>query len=140
MISLSAVAILAEHLDHGLRVPVDDRQQNAGRPVGNPASLLPLLKGAGSKTEAVGELLTAQPEPLAQSNDPAGRGIVEDPARQLRLAADMRENLAQHRFDLPPEFGAFRRHGHVVLIVDRDLTHPRRERPSQPASERPRAH
>lgn len=131
MNSPSAVAILAERLDHGLRVRVNDGQQNAGRPVGNPASLLPLLKGAGIETEAVSEFLTTPPEPLAQS---------DDPARQLRLAADMRENLAQRRFDLPPEFGAFPRHGHVVLIVDRDLTHPRRERPSQPASERPRAH
>ena len=32
----SAVAILAERLDHSLRVSVYDGQQNAGRPVGNP--------------------------------------------------------------------------------------------------------
>ena len=56
MTSLSAVAILAERLDHGLGVPVDDRQQNAGRPVRNTASLLPLLKRTGIETEAVGPL------------------------------------------------------------------------------------
>ena len=36
---LALAAILAERLDHGLGIPVDDRQQHAGRPVGNPASL-----------------------------------------------------------------------------------------------------
>ena len=117
MIALSAVAILAERLDHRLRISVYDGQQNAGRPVGNPAPLLPLLKRAGIETEAVGEFLTAQPEPLAQSDNSAGRGIVDDPAWQLRSAADMRENLAQRRFDLPPEFSAFRRHGHVTPFL-----------------------
>ena len=117
MISPSAVAIFAERLDYGLRVSVYDGQQNAGRPVWNTASLLPLLKGAGIKTEAVREFLTTQPEPLTQSDDSAGRGIVDDPAWQLRLATDMSENLAQRRFDFPSELSAFRRHGHVVPFL-----------------------
>ena len=114
---LSAAPILPERLDHGLRVSIYDGQQNAGRPVGNPASLLPLLKGTGIETEALGKFLTAQPEPFAQSHDPAGCGIVDNPAWQLRLAADMSENLAQRRFNLPPKFGAFPRHCHVVPFL-----------------------
>ena len=113
----SAVAILTERLDHGLRVSVYDRQQNAGRSVRNPASLLPLLKGADIETETVGEFLTTQPEPLAEGDNPASGGIVDDPAWQLRLAADMGESLAQRRFDLPPEFGAFHCHCPVVPFL-----------------------
>ena len=102
------------HLDHGLGISVHDGAQNAGRPVGNPAPLLPLLKRAGIETEAVREFLTTRPEPLAQSDNAPGRRIVGDPAWQLRLAAALREDLAQGRFDLPPEFGAFRRQGHAA--------------------------
>ena len=36
----SLVAILTERLDHNLEVSVYDRQQNAGRPVGNPSTSL----------------------------------------------------------------------------------------------------
>ncbi len=113
----STVSILAERLDHGVRVSVYDGQQNASRPVGNPASLFPLLKGADIETEAVGEFLTTQPEPLAQSDNSASRGVIDDPAWQLRLATDMGENLAQRRFDLPPKFGAFLYHCHVVPFL-----------------------
>ncbi len=67
----SAVAFLAERLDYRLDAPVNDGQQNAVCPVGSPQSMLPLLKGAGNETEAVGETLTTQPEPHAEGDDPA---------------------------------------------------------------------
>ncbi len=68
MISLSAVAILSERLDHRLRISVYDGQQNAGRPVGNPAPLLPLLKRAGIETEAVGDFdVASQPRQFART-------------------------------------------------------------------------
>ena len=107
-------SILAERPHHGLGVPVDDGQQNAGRPVGNAASLFPLLKSPHVETKTVGEFLPAQPKPLAEGDDPAGGRIVDDPAWQLLFTADMSENLAQRRFDVLPEFSAFRAHHPVV--------------------------
>ena len=74
------VAIVAERPDHGLGVPVNDGEQHPSCPVGNTASPFPLLKSPHVETEAVGELLTAQPKSLAQRNNPAGGGIVDDPA------------------------------------------------------------
>ena len=82
-----------------------------------PAPLFPLLKSSHVKTEAVGELPTAQPETLAQRDNPAGGRIVDDPARQLRLAADMGECFAQRRFDLTSELCAFIRHQPVVPFL-----------------------
>ena len=96
----SIVAILAKCPDHGLRVTADDGQQHPGCPIGNAPALFPFLKSPHVETEAIGELLPAQPQPLAQPDDPAGDGIVDDPTRQTRLAANMGENLAQSRFDL----------------------------------------
>ena len=73
--------------------------------LGNTPTLFPLLNSPHVETEAFGELLTAQPKPLAEGDNPAGGRIVDDPAWQLRLAADMGENLAQRRFDLTSELG-----------------------------------
>ncbi|MDE0435640.1 MAG: hypothetical protein OXH92_16670 [Bryobacterales bacterium] len=54
---------------------------------------------------------------------PSGR-IVDRPAWQPRLGADMGENLAQCRFDLPPEFSAFRHHRpgvpFLIAVTSRD--------------------
>ena len=113
----SVVAILAERPDHASGVPVDDGEQHPSCPVGNTASLFPLLKSPHVETEAVGELLTAQPKPLAKGDDPASGGIVDDPAWQLRLAADMSEDFAQRSFNLASELGAFRRHCPVVPFL-----------------------
>ena len=62
------------------------------------------------EAEAFGEFLTAEPKPLSDRHNSFGGRIVDDPARQLRLTANVGENLAQRRFDLTPEFGAFARH------------------------------
>ena len=76
----SVVTFLAERPDHGLGVPVDDGEQHPSCPVGNTPTLFPLLNSPHVETEAFGELLTVQPKPLAEGDDPAW---------QLRLAADM---------------------------------------------------
>lgn len=104
----SVVTFLAERPDHGLGVPVDDGEQHPSCPVGNTPTLFPLLNSPHVETEAFGELLTAQPKPLAEGDNPAW---------QLRLAADMGENLAQRRFDLTSELGAFTRHWPVVPFL-----------------------
>lgn len=113
----SIAAILAERPDHGLGLPVDDGEQHAGCPVGNPPALLPLLYCPNIETETVGELLSAQPQPLTQGYDPLGRGIVDDPARQARLPANMVEDLAQSSLDLTSEPGALRRHRPEVSFL-----------------------
>lgn len=88
------VATFAERLHHGLGVPVDDGQLNAGRLVGNAASLLPLPKSSYIETELVCKFLPAEVNPLAEGNNPAGDGINDGPIRQLRLVTDLGENLA----------------------------------------------
>jgi hypothetical protein len=103
-------ATLAQCPDHSLRVTIDDGQQHPGCPIGNAPALFPFLKSPHIETEAIGELLPAQPQPLAERDNPTGGGIVDDPTRQTRLAANMGENLAQSRFDLTSEVGAFHRH------------------------------
>ena len=103
-------AILAQCPDHSLGVTIDDGQQHPGCPIGNAPALFPFLNSPHIETEAIGELLPAQPQPLAERDNPAGGGIVDDPTRQTRLAANMGQNLAQSRFDLTSEVGAFHRH------------------------------
>ena len=106
----SLAAILTKRPDHSLRVTIDDGQQHPGCPIGNAPALFPLLKSPHIETKAIGELLTAQPHPLAERDNPTGGRIVDDPTRQTRLAANMGENLAQSRFNLTSEVGAFHRH------------------------------
>ena len=85
-------------------------EQYPCRPVGNTAALVPFLQSPHIETEPVGEFVPVQPQPLAECDNSVGGGIVDDPARQGRLAADMVENLAQRRFDFPCEFRAFAGH------------------------------
>ena len=106
----SIAGILAKCPDHRLRVMIDDGQQHPGCPIGNAPTLFPFLKSPHIETEAIGEPLPAQPQPLAERDNPAGGGIVDDPTRQTRLTTNMGENLAQSRFDLTSEVGAFHRH------------------------------
>ena len=106
----SIAGILAKCPDHRLRVTIDDGQQHPGSPIGNASALFPFLKSPHIEPEAIGELLPAQPQPLAERDNPAGGGIVDDPTRQTRLATNMGENFAQRRFDLISEIGAFHRH------------------------------
>ena len=82
----SIATILAQCPDHSLRVTIDDGQQTLGCPI--------------IKTKAIGKLLPTQPQPLAERDNQTGGGIVDDPTRQTRLAANMGEYLAQSRFDL----------------------------------------
>ena len=113
----SVGAILGECPDHGLGVPVDDGEQHPRRPVGIGSALLSLLKSPHIQTETVGELLPGQAQPLAERDNPAGSGIVCDPAWQGHLAPNMTENLTQSRFDLDSRLGAFRRHGPNVSFL-----------------------
>ena len=103
----SASAIFAERPGHGLGFPVDNGDQHPRRPVGNTPALLPLLKSPHIQTETLGKLPPAQPQPLAERDNPAGGGIVDDPARQCPLTANMAENLAQTRFNLDSRLAAF---------------------------------
>ncbi len=89
---------------------INDGQQHTGCPIGNAPPLFPFLKSPHIETETISELLPAQPQPPAERDNPAGGGIVDDPTRQTRLAANMGEHLAQSRFDLTSEVGAFYRH------------------------------
>ena len=73
-------SIFAERPDHGLGVPVDDGEQPPRRPVGIAPALFSLLKSARVEAETPGELPAAQPEPLAESRNPAGSGVVDNPA------------------------------------------------------------
>ena len=60
----SLAAILAKRPDYSLRVTIDYGQQHPGYPIGNAPALFPLLKSPHIETEAIGELLPAQPHPL----------------------------------------------------------------------------
>ena len=106
----SIAAILAQCPDHSFRVTIDDGQQHPGCPIGNAPALFPFLKCPHIETEAISELLPAQPQPLAERDNPYSGGIVDDPTRQTRLAANMGEYLTQSRFDLTSEVGTFHRH------------------------------
>ena len=110
-------AILAKRPDHSPGIVVDDGQQHTRGPVGSAAALFPLLNRARIEPEALRELLPAQPQPLAQGNDPFGGWIVDYPTSQARLAANMVENLAQRRFDLLPERASFTIHCPVSFLI-----------------------
>ena len=90
----------------GLRIAVNDGQQDTSRSVGNTPTLFPILQGAHLQTETVCELLSAQPQSLAKGDNPLSGRIVDNSARKFRLPADMGKNLTKGGFDLVAEFRA----------------------------------
>ncbi len=72
--------------DDGGRLAINHGQQQARRPVGNPATLLPFLSRPRIQPETVGKFLPAQLHPLPLGDDPAGQRL---------LAPRMGQHLAQ---------------------------------------------
>ena len=101
---------LAERPGDRLRLPVDHGQQNAGRPIRDAATLLPILYRARIETESIRELAAAESEAFAKRENPFGSRIVDDPERQIVLPTHMGEDLAQGRLDLTADLGSFHRH------------------------------
>ena len=92
----------------------------------NAAALFPILQGARIETKTIRELLTAQPQAFAKREDPLGGRVVDEPARQINLAAHMGKNLAQCRLDLATDLSSFHIHLSVPLfliaVTSRDST------------------
>ena len=93
---------------------------------GTAAALFPILQGARIETKTIRELLTAQPQAFAKREDPLGGRVVDEPARQINLAAHMGKNLAQCRLDLATDLSSFHIHLSVPLfliaVTSRDST------------------
>ena len=86
----------------------------------------PILQGARIETKTIRELLTAQPQAFAKREDPLGGRVVDEPARQINLAAHMGKNLAQCRLDLATDLSSVHLHLSVplflIVVTSRDST------------------
>ena len=78
------------------------------------------------ETKTIRELLTTQPQAFAKREDPLGGRVVDEPARQINLAAHTGKNLAQCRLDLATDLSSFHIHLSVPLfliaVTSRDST------------------
>ena len=101
-----------------LGVTGDNSQQNAGSAIWNTASLFPVLHGTDIETESIRELLATQLHALAQRKNVLCGRIIDNLARQNRLAAHVGKNLAQGCFHFASYLGSFRCHRLVYFLID----------------------